>query len=240
MLISDKHKLIFYHIPKAAGTTVSRDLECKLSDSKKFWGRDKGFDLAHLTYRESEQFLKPKQINDYLKICVIRNPYNRFISAFNDRKYELFLANRINSLDLSIDSFLESILINVDLFSDLDFVHFKPAFEFAVSCDQIMLDRLIPFESFHTEYTKLLQTLGVDKNYNSLNMQSVKYRWGLKRRNIVLTNPNVSKTFYELKKTTRIKEIEESEAFLSLSAKSVEILNQIYAKDFEYFDYVKL
>ena len=69
-MISHKHKCIFIHIPKAAGTSVERFLRDIDSDIPAKVLRKRGF--SHF-------------FNDYLDYYVfsfVRNPYDRLVSAW--------------------------------------------------------------------------------------------------------------------------------------------------------------
>ena len=65
----DKRKAIFVHIPKSAGTSVCKAVfDCP--DSSHYTAR---------CYRSDN----PVKFDDYFKFTVVRNPYDRFCSAYN-------------------------------------------------------------------------------------------------------------------------------------------------------------
>ena len=68
-MIIDKHKTIFVHIPKNAGTSIKAFFECK-----EFYNK----------HRTIEQ-IKTENIeayNSYKKFAIIRNPYDRMVSWY--------------------------------------------------------------------------------------------------------------------------------------------------------------
>jgi len=65
--ISDKHHCIFVHIPKAAGTSIKQALQ--LSGQ------------GHPTWLNFAQWT-PNHWRDYLTFAVVRDPYERFVSAY--------------------------------------------------------------------------------------------------------------------------------------------------------------
>ena len=73
MPISDKHKLIFIHIPKNAGTTITNTLEMS--------------DIGHhgWQYYKSKY---PQKWDSYTKISVVRNPWDRVVSCYEYAKME--------------------------------------------------------------------------------------------------------------------------------------------------------
>lgn len=67
MPISHKHKLIFIHIPKNAGTSICKNLDTE--------------DVGHHKY---DYYVSkyPKEWNEYKKIAIIRNPWSRTVSNY--------------------------------------------------------------------------------------------------------------------------------------------------------------
>lgn len=78
-MISHKHRFIFIHISKTAGTsiqTVLRDETCQLLPTE--WDRERvrHAPLNHLTLQEVVDYgiLTPAQLKSYFKFCFVRNP----------------------------------------------------------------------------------------------------------------------------------------------------------------------
>jgi uncharacterized protein Usg len=69
-MISYRYKCIFLHIPKAAGTSIERLLSGADIDIPQKVPRKRGF----------SHFLNEHL--DYYVFSVVRNPYNRFVSAW--------------------------------------------------------------------------------------------------------------------------------------------------------------
>lgn len=88
MIISHKHKFVFMHNPKVAGSAIRKTLEHLHDDDINFWHQgylpelDRVVDLAHLTWREILQ-LRP-EVEDYDVMVVVRDPYARFVSAVQE------------------------------------------------------------------------------------------------------------------------------------------------------------
>lgn len=64
-----RNKIIFIHIPKAAGSSIAN-----IVYGKRF---------GHFTISEYYKFLNKNISNDYFIFSVVRNPYRRLISAYN-------------------------------------------------------------------------------------------------------------------------------------------------------------
>lgn len=84
-MISHKHKFIFIHIPKTAGTSIEealRDESCQLLPNEWDHGRISHTPLNYLTLQELVDYglLTPAQLKSYFKFCFVRNPWDRLIS----------------------------------------------------------------------------------------------------------------------------------------------------------------
>jgi hypothetical protein len=92
MIIDDKHRVIFQHIPKCGGTSVREQLKEVDSYDGQFYGRVThetlgSIDLAHLPLHYfrtcyPDQFAK---FATYESFAIVRDPYARFVSATFER-----------------------------------------------------------------------------------------------------------------------------------------------------------
>jgi hypothetical protein len=88
MIVSDKHKFVFIHIPKCGGTTLRVGIK-KFDDTDGFFTNIKDNpDYGKLNYVHLPLFMIKKlypdtfsKILDYDSIAFIRNPYKRFSSS---------------------------------------------------------------------------------------------------------------------------------------------------------------
>ena len=74
MNISDKYKLIFFHLPKCAGKSVADVLDIKTSDRTNEESGLKqtitlGFDIANWNLE-----IYPEKWENYMKFTIVRNP----------------------------------------------------------------------------------------------------------------------------------------------------------------------
>ena len=72
MPVSDKHKIIFIHIPKNGGTSIAQYLEME--------------NIGHYHFSHYQQY--PKKWKNYNKIAISRNPWDRFVSCYEYSKME--------------------------------------------------------------------------------------------------------------------------------------------------------
>jgi hypothetical protein len=109
MPISYDHKILFIHVPKCAGTSVEGILNCKDEDKfytesltsrtlaslpiNSFTGREYRIcaskNKQHYTYRELIKILPKNIIEDFEKIAIVRNPYDRLVSEYYYSAYSI-------------------------------------------------------------------------------------------------------------------------------------------------------
>ena len=169
-MISHKHKCIFLHIPKAAGTSVERFLRDVDSDIPAKVLRKRGF--SHF-------------LNDYLDYYVfsfVRNPYDRLVSAWKwgQLKFKKEGDLAFYSKERAV-SFEEYVLLTTDfnyrkdhknLWSEYDEYHTLPQFEFFPQLngghyftDKISSDFVCNFigrfENLHEDFNKVCRNIDI-------------------------------------------------------------------------------
>lgn len=84
-IVSRKHKLLYYSVPKAACTTVKAFLyglnRAKDQDNKKF---------SHQNFLDSIEFhqVEEEEYEDYLSFAFVRNPWERIVSCYFNKVRE--------------------------------------------------------------------------------------------------------------------------------------------------------
>lgn len=93
MYLTLEHRFAFVHIPKTAGETLFRLFADALGSTTRdpplaiaYWGQDKrrGLDLTHLHQDVLYEYVPQRLYEDCVSFCVVRDPYDRFYSAFGD------------------------------------------------------------------------------------------------------------------------------------------------------------
>ena len=182
LIISNKFKYIFFHLPKNAGTTVSNKLFeietfsilkkatihiLKIIKNKKkaynFFFCKKNFKFilfnSHSSVSEIEKIIDNDIFNNYFKFVIIRNPFDRFVS-----RYLYF-----NKIDKNFK------YKNFEKFIDWDIQHKKVLHQksFITKKDgEIGVDKIIKFEDLSNDFGDTIKILGIkftDSNLKKLN-----------------------------------------------------------------------
>ena len=211
MIINHEQKFIFFHIPRTGGTYIQENLWKYFPNTIKYWGEHvDGTDLSHLYVENIEKYtnINLKLASDYFIFGLVRNPYVRLYSAFLARLRFIRLPKHI------IDTNDIKIVFN----------YFIKNF---ITSENVMKSNFIWFRPMHTfiydnDGTQMV-TYYKYENYNNI-LETIKTKL---RHDIPfnITKQSVS-TGVSLEK------------FLSICDKdSLKIVNTVYKKDFELFDY---
>jgi len=155
-MINHKHKFIFLHIPKCAGSTLNNAFS-KYSD-------DPELNTCHPKFEEYCQ--KYKEAPNYTKIISTRNPWDRLVSAFyylkkggNQTRYDIQLSKTLNIFKNNFKEWVQNDfqkMINLDLKVN----HLKPI-SFYISKNHI--DYLIKLENFQEDFNFVCDKIGIPR-----------------------------------------------------------------------------
>ena len=167
MIISHKYKFIFIHIPKCAGTSITRTLAPLLGEHDLVIGctpegerlhqenMKKGGLTKHSTAQQIMQHVGPEIWNSYFKFSFVRNPWDLMVSRYHwclkttweDEKNTI---KRIRELE-DFEDYLLSPLSNrkscIEYISDID--------------GNINLDYIGKFERLSNDFYEVCQRIGL-------------------------------------------------------------------------------
>jgi hypothetical protein len=106
-MISDRHRCVFVHIPKTAGTSIDRALGWISDDAFNPDGSLHRDAQDHRTLRELQLAMQPADFDAYFKFTVVRNPWARVASWYtNILQDQLHLAHFGIAADCTFRDFL--------------------------------------------------------------------------------------------------------------------------------------
>lgn len=128
-MVSHKHKFIYIHIPKAAGTSIENALYRLASQSSgSDWAR------REKVYRNKELFDLIKTHEKYFTFTFVRNPYSKLVSLYHfynyyrSIKFKNFLMRVFRFLELNPEKIYKKIPFNQTKlkFNQPSFVDYLP------------------------------------------------------------------------------------------------------------------
>jgi Sulfotransferase family len=160
MIISQKRKFIFFHNPKAAGTSFRKAIEEYHDFGREFWGEefcpylDVRVDLAHLRAWELP-CVAPNLFADldkYRKLVLVRNPTRRFLSACFEHFYKYRPEVQFGQQDSATQRDLIHRLMHEELtagkvLSDVRYVHFSAQHWYVFLGPRRIVDHVLPVRS---------------------------------------------------------------------------------------------
>lgn len=169
MIISDKYRFIFIHIPKCAGGFIRRKLD-PFDDYKGFFGANAPTNLSHGIYMHIPLYkLKefyPKEfekIVSYDSFAILRDPYERFSSSiaqrlkeFKNKPFHRLSSNEIHSEVDEVLRYLE----NQDEIDDYSYIHFTPQSQFVYFNDELLVKNLYTLNSLDIMLLHIKRIIG--------------------------------------------------------------------------------
>jgi len=164
-MISHKHKLIFLHVPKNAGCSIERTIGCEeeLKYTYKYKNNEKPYliNKQHAIPIEIKEEYGKNIWNEYIKIAVVRNPWDRFVSLYFHFKRIKLLSEKItfekfvNIFDANKQNILQQKHINMGL----------PQTTWTTK----EIDIILSFENLAEEFSLIATDLGFNKNLKWIN-----------------------------------------------------------------------
>ena len=84
MIVSDRHRLVFTHIPKNAGTSIREWFTRWVPDAK---------EMPNVTKHMTPHHVHTRHMEEYTYFAVVRNPYDRFLSIFHHYHFAMEYGN---------------------------------------------------------------------------------------------------------------------------------------------------
>lgn len=133
-MINHEHKFLFLHLPKTGGTSINKFLNNKFKNNERDFGHPY---LLEYTYDEKTD--RYSNLDDYFKFTIVRNPYDRLVSAFfyikKYSKFPLDISFR-KQWELENDTFESFVIEKLPIILDDKDIrprHFKPQVDFGTA-----------------------------------------------------------------------------------------------------------
>lgn len=231
-MISHKHKCIYIHIPKAAGTSIENtfmeDLGLDMNNRHALIiGKNTNKTLgprrvSHLLAREyvQQHFISQELFDSYFKFAFVRNPYDRLYSTYKYRKFSDYI-----SFDSYIKFKLEK-FIN----SETESFFFKTQYDYLHDSSKCLVDFTGRFENLEDDFNLVLKKLKLTQLRLKHHNKSFPSKGIIRKLRIIGKIIKDYETWPYLK-------MNGSDKILSLEAKKIVL--KYYQKDFETFGYEK-
>lgn len=174
MIIDDKHKIAFVHIPKCAGTTLRQHLQEYDRSQGKFTDRvDMHEKLGMLDYVHIPLFVLKEhfpeefqRVQQYWSFAVIRDPYSRFASSVSQR-LKMYGSKPIEALSekevrQEVESCIEFIKNNAreQVLLPHDYIHFQRQVDYIYLGKEKIVDAVYATEKVDDLVDILMEKMG--------------------------------------------------------------------------------
>lgn len=173
----DRHRCIFFHVPKTAGVSISRALFGSLA-------------AGHIDIATAKLVFGTYRFDRYFKFCFVRNPWDRLVSAFVYLRGGGMEANITPWAELHIASHTFESFVREELNQAqvLEERHLRPQHSYVCERGDVAVDFVGRFENLESDYRQVAEHLDIEAELPKLNMtQRDDYRvyYNLETRSIV-------------------------------------------------------
>lgn len=165
LIVSDTKQFVFIHNPKCAGVSFRGALKRFDTAADYFWNfsewNGQRIDKAHLPLflLQSAYPAYFEKLQRYFTFMVVRNPFTRAVSAFNEAKYDVYDAF-ISSGDMSryryeLNRFLTDLTAEHLIGWQFGYRHFVPQHRFAFLGKKRLVDVVLRLEDLPQDLEKI-------------------------------------------------------------------------------------
>ena len=162
MVINDKYKFIFLHVPKAAGTSVSKSLSALDGNNRRLLAETAHETLSDFLSNVSSRKhiidkLLLRDYRSYYRFAFVRNPWDRIASVYRYLK-EKKPRVEIDTVS-SFEDFLFQFNDGIEWICELNSM--KPQTDYVTIDGRLAVDFLGHFEYLREDFSKVKRDLGI-------------------------------------------------------------------------------
>lgn len=99
MPVNHDKKLLFVHIPKCAGTTIEEAFNMPNKESIQYTDNKEPGNLVSTTHLKASELIKKLgDTTDYYKFTIVRNPFDRLVSAFYQIQRNIYVPQKVKTM----------------------------------------------------------------------------------------------------------------------------------------------
>ena len=169
MPVFHDHKIVFFHIGKTGGFSVEKalgigQLDYRVFDEHWVHGLNKGVMTQHARPGYVKQMVGDEIFREYFKFTVVRNPWNRMVSAYN------YLINMHQKRFESFEKWLEHKHEMVIRNKYKEGSHYIPQVEYLTdSAGNPCCNQVIRFEALSDGFNNICDGIGIKASLPHLN-----------------------------------------------------------------------
>jgi len=153
MSVFHKWKTVFIQIPKNASSSIFN----RLSNTTDLQNQGN-----HTTFFDDMQNQDSELFESYFSFAIIRNPYDRFISAYE------FASLDDSFVKLNFNEFVKKCENNGNNFYLQEPIYFIPQYKYITIKNIILVDEIIKFENLNEEWVKISKKINTLHNFTPI------------------------------------------------------------------------
>ena len=172
MILSHKYRIIFVHIQKTGGNSITSLVQKLDPDCWAYLALPEELHRTkHCFATDIKRQIEPRVFDRYLKFCTVRNPYDRMISLYlkltNNRRKGNDVKQAVTS---RVRSFEEFLALPRNHPCGLFERFYVDQLEYMMNPDGTMLvDEVLRFENLERDFTRLAERVGLPTRLPHLN-----------------------------------------------------------------------
>jgi len=172
MIISHKYKVIFIHIQKTGGNSVEalfheldKKIQKRIDVDPQVIKRSK-----HCFARDVKAVINRDIFDNYVKFCIVRNPFDRMVSWYSMLKYKTGPENSVmQEVNKYASSFEEFLMLPRNHPNGLFERFYVNQLDYISEGSEFLVDRILRFENLTNDFSEFAKEIGIHKKLPHVN-----------------------------------------------------------------------